>query len=157
LHYFSDWIFDNGKKRVVQNVTAAVGGPSVVAKSLQVDFMTSHRPSYRQLANDAFFDSIRRQEQLISARTFVYIPKAAVLSISQNIRHGDILAMTTTMPGMDVSHTGIAYRTGDGAVHLLHAPVPGTKVRITDLPLSDYLAGNSKQTGIIVARPLEPQ
>jgi hypothetical protein len=38
----------------------------------------------------------------------------------------------------------------------MHAPNVGYKVQITEVPLHDYLAQNAKQTGIIVAEPLEP-
>jgi len=34
-------------------------------------------------------------------------------------------------------------------------PEYGYKVQITEKPLADYIAGNKKQTGIILLRPLE--
>ncbi len=157
LHYFSDWIYDNARKKVVSDVTSEVGGSAAVTGPRPIDFMTNHRSAYRQLADDAFAEAIRKQEEEISSRPLTSIPKDAVRSVERNIRHGDIIAITTNIPGMDVSHTGIAFRTGDGTMHLLHAPVPGSNVRITEAGLADYLANNAKQTGIIIARPLEPK
>jgi hypothetical protein len=40
---------------------------------------------------------------------------------------------------------------------MIHAPSPGKKVQITELSLWDYLAHLKKDTGIIIARPLEPK
>jgi hypothetical protein len=44
----------------------------------------------------------------------------------------------------------------NGELHFMHAPNVGYKVQITDVPLHDYLARNSKQIGIIVAEAVEP-
>ncbi|MGD0337409.1 MAG: N-acetylmuramoyl-L-alanine amidase-like domain-containing protein [Bacteroidota bacterium] len=156
LHYFSDWIFDNEKKGVVKNVTADVGGHFSGKIVRKINFMTTHRALYKQLAENKFFVTIQHQEKEISRRRLRYIPKDNIDRISAKIRHGDILAFTTNIEGMDISHTGIAFRKEDGTIHLLHAPVPGTKVQITELSLHDYCAKNSRQTGIIIARPLEP-
>jgi hypothetical protein len=71
------------------------------------------------------------------------------------IQSGDIIGITTNITGLDISHTGIAIRMDDGRIHLMHAPNIGFKVQITDKPLSNYILGNKKQTGIIVLRPSE--
>lgn len=156
LHYFSDWIFDNVQKSVVNEVTADIGGSDIERSYRQINFMTMHRGLYRQLADETLFASVREKEQEISRRVFGYIPKGMIDTISTKIHHGDIIAFATNVEGMDVSHTGIAFKKEEGTVHLLHAPVPGKKVQITELSLHDYCAKNSRQTGIIIARPLEP-
>jgi hypothetical protein len=56
---------------------------------------------------------------------------------------------------MDIAHTGIAIRQS-GKLHFMHAPLSGSKVVITTKTLAEYLAGNKRQLGIMVARPLEP-
>jgi hypothetical protein len=156
LHYFSDWIFDNVQKSVVNDVTADVGGSDTERAYRQINFMTTHRGLYRQLTDETLFAAIREKEKEISGRVFRYIPKGMINTISTKIQHGDIIVFTTNVEGMDVSHTGIAFKKEEGKVHLLHAPVPGKKVQITQLSLHDYCAKNSRQTGIIIARPLEP-
>jgi hypothetical protein len=157
LHYFSDWIFDNEKKGVVKNITAHIGGSGTETIVKKINFMSTHRSIYKQLAGDTYYASIRRQEREISRRKLRFIPKEKIDKVSSQIRHGDILAMTTNIGGMDISHTGVAYRKENGKVHLLHAPIPGTQVQITELPLHEYCAKNSRQTGIIITRPLEPR
>ena len=63
--------------------------------------------------------------------------------------------MTTSVPGLDVTHTGIAVRNEKGEVCLMHAPDAGGKVHISAEPLSKYIQKNKKNTGIIVARPID--
>jgi hypothetical protein len=100
-------------------------------------------------------DKIRDIEDEINARPKYFIPKAYVKRIAPQIKDGDIIGVTTTIDGLDCSHTGIAIRV-NGKLHLLHAPVPSSKVQITELPLSEYLAKIKKDSGIIIARPVEP-
>ena len=84
-----------------------------------------------------------------------HIPKEDVARISERIQSGDVIAITSDIPGMDIAHTGIAIRQ-NGNLHFMHAPITGAKVAITTKSLAEYLAGNKKQLGIMVARPLEP-
>jgi hypothetical protein len=153
LHYFSDHIYDNEKKGVVKNVTKEIGG---MPFRKTVNFMSTHPDSYIKLKeNPEFVDVIRKQEDAINKRRMYHIPKNRVQKIASKIHNGDIIAITTDIEGMDVSHTGIALWE-HGALHLMHAPLSGHRVQITEKTLVDYLAANKKQLGIMVARPLEP-
>jgi hypothetical protein len=153
LHYFSDHIYDNEKKGVVNNVTKELGG---VHFGKTVNFMSTHPDSYIKLKeNPGFVDVIRKQEEAINKRPMYHIPKDQVQKVSPKIHNGDIIAITTDIEGMDVSHTGIAVWENE-SLHLMHAPLSGRRVQITEKTLADYLAANRKQLGIMVARPLEP-
>ena len=153
LHYFSDHIYDNEKKGVVKNVTEEIGGVPFVKT---VNFMTTHPDSYIKLKeNPEFVDVIRKQEEVINKRAMYHIPKDQVQKVAPEIHNGDLIAITTDIEGMDVSHTGIALWKDD-SLHLMHAPLSGHRVQITEKTLADYLAANRKQIGIMVARPLEP-
>jgi hypothetical protein len=153
LHYTSDYFYDNVKKGILKDITFELGG---VLFKKRIDFMSAHPDSYPALKNDPeFADRIKKIEDSINTRSIYYIPKSRVKEIGSKIRSGDILGITTSLDGMDCSHTGIAIWK-DGELRLLHAPVPGAKVQITSMPLWEYLAKNHKQTGIIVMRALEP-
>ena len=153
LHYFSDHIYDNEKKGVVKNVTYDIGGAPF---RKTVNFMSTHPDSYLKLkGNPDFIKVIQKQEMEINKRTMYHIPKSRVQKIASRIQNGDIIAITTDIAGMDVSHTGIAIWQND-ALHLMHAPLAGHRVQITEKALADYLAANKKQLGIMVARPLQP-
>ncbi|NHN19474.1 DUF1460 domain-containing protein, partial [Bacillus amyloliquefaciens] len=51
---------------------------------------------------------------------------------------------------------GLVYRKPDGAVHLLHAPEPGTAVTVSEKPLVEYLQQFKVHVGVMIARPLKP-
>jgi hypothetical protein len=141
------------KKGVLKDVTREIGG---VPYKKTIDFMSTHLESYRQLTeHPEFVEIIRQHEAEISGRSMVHIPKGDVEKVSAKILGGDIIAVTTEIAGMDISHTGLA-AWQKGELHFMHAPNVGSKVLITEKTLADYLAGNKKQLGIMIARALEP-
>lgn len=153
LHYFSDWIFDINKRGIGKYIVKEIGGEKINKK---IDFMTTHIDSYRQLKeNPKFVDEIKKIEEEISARDYYYIPQSKIQELESKIHTGDIVGITSSLDGMDIAHTGIAIKMDDGRIHFMHAPIVGKKVQITEKPLADYIAGNKKQTGIMLIRPLE--
>lgn len=150
LHYFSEWIADNEEKGIVEDVTLEIGG---VRDPGDIDFMSSHAESYRQLSDSSVVDEIRTIETTLSGRERHYIPQDGVQDVAQNIRNGDIIAATSTLEGLDIAHTGLALWV-DGTLHLMHAPLVGSVVEISELPLADRLIRIDAQDGIMVARPL---
>jgi len=153
LHYTSDYMFDNEKKKVWKNITKDIGG---VRYKKAINFMSTHPDSYRQIReNPGFLKAIQEQEKEINSREMYHIPKHLVSGISDKLNNGDIIGITTDMEGLDTSHTGVVILE-NGAAYFLHAPLAGKKVTISEKPLAGYLAGNKKQIGIMVARPLEP-
>ena len=154
LNYFTDWIYDNEKKGIIDDVTELVGGKPF---QFHLNFMSSHPESYPQLKdNPAFLYQIKEQEAEIGKRNYYYVPKERVAFIENQIENGDIIAFTTSIPGLDVTHVGIAVRMEDNRIHLLHAPNVGYKVQITAEPLSAYINKIKKDTGIIILKALDP-
>jgi len=152
LHYFSDWIFDNIQKGIVRDVNEEIGGAEPFRKT--INFMSENRGSYRQLSNDEYYKAIQHQEEIINEREYTFIPKGNLHMYEENIREGDILAFTTNIRGLDIQHTALAIRK-DENVHVLHAPMAGRSVEITEKNLMMYLAMNKRMTGIMVTRPKE--
>ncbi len=152
LHYFSDWIFNNQQKNIVKDVTKEIGGELI---KFNLNFMTENPEYYKQLEeNPDFIPVIRKQEKDINSRNYYYIPKAKVESAENKIKTGDLIAITSSVKGLDINHVGIAVKMDDGKIHFLHAPLVGSKVQITPEPLHDYLKKIKKHTGIIVLRAL---
>lgn len=149
LHYFSEWIANNAEKGIVEDVTLAVGG---VQDTSALTFMTGNRAAYRQLADDSVVDQIRGIELELSGRERFYIPETEIAAAAQNIRDGDIIAATSTLEGLDIAHTGLALWV-DGRLHLMHAPLVGSVVEISEVPLADRIRRIEAQDGIMVARP----
>ena len=153
LHYFSDWIYDNVNKGVVEDVTEEIGGKKI---KFNLNFMSIHPDSYKQLKeNPDFIPIIKKQEKEISCREYFFIPKEELESKEQSIVNGDLIAITTTVKGLDIGHIGIAFKMDDGRIHLLHAPTENTKVQITEQPLTDYLMKYKRHSGVIVLRATE--
>lgn len=153
LHYVSEWYTDNEKKEVVTVVTPTL--PKAEKYPKRINFMSTHVDAYKQLkASPAMVEQIKEVEKGLNAVERSYIPKGFIGETEKNLQTGDIVAITTTIDGLDVSHTGLCYRDEKGVLRLLHASLTKKKVTL-DVRLHDYLAGNTKQTGIMVARPKE--
>lgn len=151
LHYFTEWIRDNEKKGLVQDITAELGG---VETDKPINFMGTHRNLYPFLASDENFKAILAVEKELAKEKLCYLPKDQIEGKEHLIKSGDILALATSIEGLDVTHTGIAIHQPDGRLHLLHASSKNGEVEISELPLADYLKTIKSNIGIIVARPV---
>jgi hypothetical protein len=152
LHYFSDWIYENEQKGILKDVTQEIGGsPYPNAPS----FMSENPKFYRQLADQRNLAEIKITEAAIKERSYFFIPKAEISKLEKNIQSGDLIAITTSMTNLDIVHTGFAIEK-NGRIHLLHASSKNMQVEISEKPLADYLASNKSQSGIMVARLINP-
>jgi hypothetical protein len=151
LHYFTDWIADNASKGIVRDITMECGGKKY-RKTL--DFMTTHRSSYAQLSTETYVQEITAIEKRLSAGQLQMISREDVGKALVTLHNGDIIGTTTSMEGMDVSHTGMVVLE-NGTPRFLHASLSGKEVMIADGSLADYVASVKRHTGIVVARPLE--
>lgn len=152
LHYFSDWITDAQAKGLVRDVTRELGGTLDLEP---VAFMSAHAASYRQLGEDPQnLVEIRAAEARLSEAGRWFLPEARLEAAAPAIRDGDIIAATSTVEGLDVAHTGLALWVG-GALHLMHAPLVGDSVEISEEPLAARILRIAGQDGIMVARPCD--
>ena len=149
LHYFSEWMANNEAKGVVRNITRELGG---TLDPEPINFMTTHRSLYRQLADDAVFSDIVAMEKRVSATPRYVIGEKDIAGVANRIQDGDVIGAATNVPGLDIAHTGIALWV-DGKLHLMHAPLVGTVVEISKEPLADRIIRITGQDGIMVARP----
>jgi len=149
LHYFSDWIFDNEKKGRIKNITQNIGGERY---NKTIDFMGTHISAYPALENDTLLvETIINTEKEINKRDHFYIPEQKIQGLEHLIRDGDLIAITTKIKGLDVSHTGIAIHINE-RLHLMHASSKAKKVVISETPLAEMIQKNRLQSGIIVSR-----
>jgi hypothetical protein len=151
LHYFSDWIRDNEAKGLVKEMTREMGG---VEDYEAIDYMTTHPDSYRQLANLANVMAIQETEFELSGLPRFEIPEEQIGTWAPSIQNGDIIAATSTVDGLDVAHTGLAYWQGSD-LHLLHTPLVGGSVEVSREPLGERILRQTGQDGIRVIRPLD--
>ncbi len=149
LHYFTEWIYNNQEKKLIANITKKIGG---VSYNKTINFMSSHYNSYDKLKkNPDFIGLIKKAEDIINKREMYYIPKNDISKIKNKIENGDIIAITTSIKGLDVAHVGIAYWVKSD-LHMIHASLDLKKVTVTQNSLENYLKKYKHHTGIIVSR-----
>jgi hypothetical protein len=150
-HYFSDWISDGARRGLLRDLGAELEG---VEDARPLRFMTEHRKSYPALADDRVFEAIGAMERRLDGQARRVIPTARIAAVSDRIHTGDVLAFATSIPGLDVTHSAMAYRDRAGVLRVLHAPLSGGSVEITRSTLPEYVAAIKRSTGILVARPM---
>ncbi len=150
LHYFSDWLRDNEQKGLLTDVTGLLPGSLVVAKP--VSYMTHATYQYPPLRDPITFRQMALTEAALNQQSFHFMPKKSIRQAESFLREGDIVMLTAARPGLDMKHVGLAVRQPDGRLHLLHASSEQGAVVISAQPLSDYIMGHRRLSGIRVAR-----
>lgn len=151
LHYFSEWIADGTRRGLVRDLGTEVGG---VRDERPLRFMTAHRSSYPALRDETTFAAIGRMERSLDRTPRWLVPAHRIVQVQDRIHSGDVLAFATAIPGLDVTHTGLAYRDAQGVLRVLHAPLSGGAVEVSRTTLPEYVSAIRRATGILVARPL---
>ena len=155
LHYLEDWLADNDRRGLVEDLTRNLGGVSVPHSARE---MTHGWRSYRYLrANRSLRRPLAQMEARVSSRPLYQIPKSRVKAIESKLRNGDIIGIISRdgRRRFATSHVGLAYRTGDGVLHFMHASAPRNYGKVVvDSSLSSYLHRFGSHTGILVARPV---
>ena len=152
LHYFSDWIYANGEKGLFEDITQEIGGDPYPN---QPSFMSENPKFYPQLSDPTNVEAIKATETEIGKRSYFFIPKERISQVEGKIHTGDLIAITTSIDNLDMVHVGFAIA-HKGRIHLLHASSNSMEVEISELPLSDYLARNKSQSGIMISKLIKP-
>jgi len=153
LHYFTEWLADNAERGLVRRLGADLEGRPLRDT---LDFMSTHRSAYSRFAtNDSLFACIRDMEAQVNARhrrdPVRYVPQDSIRAVYDQLRAGDIVALVSSIDGLDVAHTGLVYASEDGGRGLLHASLSDGVVVSPDL--QRYVQKIDGQIGMVVARP----
>lgn len=150
LHYFCEWIRNNQEKGLVDGTPNKQG----VTINKTINYMSTHPADYPVLKeHPELIPAIAEQEKTITGIGFMYFPKNDIPNLYRNLKHGDIIALTSSIDGVDVNHVGIILKKGN-EFYLLHAPLSGKKVLVSDGPITDFIQPKSKNSGIMIARPV---
>ena len=151
IHYMSEWIIDNHVRGNLVEVTPDIPHADYMIKN--IDFMTHHTDSYRQLKNDSAMVEKIRQHELRNHR-FPYLKRSWLndKEVKATLRSGDFVSLVTKMEGLDVSHNGIIVVDDKGDPYLLDASMSGGKVLLESKPLFRYLERSKSNIGIRVYR-----
>lgn len=156
LHYFTDWVAENTRRGIWYELAPEQGRQSDIwyTDTLELSFMSQHPQSYPYLKDNAWaVDSMRSIERCYAHYPIHYIGKKH-LNLTPDelpIRNGDIVALVTTIEGLDVTHLGFAVWQGD-TLHLMHASMKQSKAVIDEQSLYDYLKSRKSCPGVRVVR-----
>lgn len=151
IHYISEWIIDNHIRGNLVEITSDL--PHVDYMIKNIDYMTHHTDSYRQLKNDSVMvEKIRRYE--LRRHRFPYVKRSWLndKAVKAALRSGDFVSLVTKTEGLDVSHNGIIIVDDKGDPYLLDASMSGGKVMLEGKPLFKYLERSKTNIGIRVFR-----
>lgn len=152
LHYIADWMYENGKRGLVKDITPELPGSEPLP--LALSFMSSHPESYPALkGHPERIARMREIESVVNARSYAYLPKERVGGAGKFIRNGDIIGFVTTIEGLDVTHLGIAYWVTPERLTFIHASSSARKVIVNPDSLESYLKRQKSCRGIWVIRP----
>lgn len=142
---------NNGVRHGFMEDVTAANSPDTVRLSL--NFMSAHSKAYKHLeSSPENISKIEEIEKSLSGQLFHYIPKNKLPDEGFGwIKDGDIIAITTNIPGLDVVHLGLACYE-KGVLKLLHASSTQKMVVVSQEPLAQMLKRNKKFTGIRVLR-----
>ena len=150
IHYFSDWIVENTKAGIVEEIQQP-NPPFRAVQTVKVNYMSQHPQSYKALKlHPEYVTEIADMEKKVSGGQFRYIPKSEVNNIAvlrKTVHDGDIIAITCNKPGLDIAHLGFAVWQSDG-LHLLNASQLHKKVVEEPMTLYQYLQKHPSHTGI---------
>ena len=148
LHYFTDFVADNGQ---LFDLVPATDGTLGEVQRVTLSFMSTHTDSYPSLrGHPGTVALVREVEQRYADYPVRYIPKSSTTLYSL-LREGDVVALLTTTEGLDVSHLGIIVKEKN-ELHLLHASSAAGKVVVDSRPLPAMLASRKSCQGIRAIR-----
>jgi cell wall-associated NlpC family hydrolase len=151
LHYFTEWIRDNEGRGNVKDITTELD-PDAAGRTVSLRLQST-------TDKDALDDKpeelqrLRDVEGSLSQQPQRFITLARVESAAPRIQPGDVIALVTSIDGLDVLHVGLAVRTPQGSLGFLHAEKAGNKVMLSP-SLAEYARNRNTVIGVVVARPL---
>ncbi|WP_029510189.1 N-acetylmuramoyl-L-alanine amidase-like domain-containing protein [Marinilabilia salmonicolor] len=152
LHYFTDWLFDNEKKGVVHLVSNDFGD---IEFNASVNFMSMNYSLYPALERDSLFvEEMRSLEKKIASVNFKKVSPGHIAKIIDFVDDGDVVAFSTIIDGLDFSHVGFAFFSGN-ELRFIHASTNGNRVKVSQQSLEEYVKDKKHVDGVLIARPLE--
>ena len=150
LHYISWWVDDTAKQSLINEIETT---QHTARQELDLSFMSCQPEKYRHLnGNKQRIDEIVFFEKPYRGIEIKYIPKENIGKIDEaEIKDGDIIAIVTSIEGLDVSHIGFACWQ-KGELHMIHASSAEEKVIFDPTSLETYLAKRKSHLGIRVFR-----
>lgn len=126
-HYMTDWARNNRKVGLLVSVTK---GPETVEKARRLNLIPG------------------LPRKVVNFRCF---PKRRFNRVADRIETGDLMFFVSAKGSLDVFHTGLLVRSGDGIV-MRHAT--RTAGVVIEQPVEEFLK-NQRMSGFVLLRPVE--
>lgn len=151
LHYIADWAVDNIHRGNFKDVTPLFPRCSYEVKT--IDFMSANASRYPALSDSANLAQIKRVEVPFRRHRFPFLKTRDLVmkDVKSAFRNGDVVAFTSKVDNLDVSHMGIITVRG-GEPYVIHASSSAGKVVLSDVPLDQFVKKNRNFTGVRVFR-----
>ena len=154
IHYFTDWMRDNSRLGLVTEIQQTCK-PFTAVQTVKVNYMTKHPQSYVSLKrHPEYLPIIEAQEKDLTGHKYRYIPTAQLADsreLRNAVKDGDIIAITSLTPGLDIAHLGIAVWHDDG-LHMIDASSKHMKVVEESITMQQYLQNRRNADGIRIVR-----
>jgi hypothetical protein len=149
-HYFSLWARNAERLGLVKDLSTTL--PGAVSRVRRLTFMSSHPGSYQPMKAPGARQCITALERNLEVRQTV-VPLSALTLAASKLQSGDGFAFATSVPGLDVTHTGFLERTPSGLTALHAIPDRGV-VRSPDFVR--HASQVEDVVGVSIHRPLSP-
>lgn len=149
LHYFSEWILQNERSGLFNNISFDLGG---VLRVKKINYISQNILKYPKFKTKKEIQDLINTEKYLSTCKLPFLPKQKFNEISSCLENGDIIVFTSNVKGLDVGHVGIVIFLKD-RLHFIHASQLHRKVLISKETIAEYLIKNKKFDGVIVLRP----
>jgi len=117
LHYFTEWLLNNRQKGVLAIISDSLSDADF---NPSVNILSKNKKNNSHLADSAVLAKIMASEIDVSKAKLRYITKQNLPVVEDSIHDGDIIAIATSIKGLDIVHTGIAIKKNN-RLYLMHA------------------------------------
>jgi hypothetical protein len=155
LHYFDDWIDDNGRRNRVRSLTADLGGEPVTRDFFYVSKRLARRAAMPAVERARLQAELVEIESRLSREPHLVLTRERAPAALEKLEDGDVVAFVGERAGLLVSHAGFIDRV-KGEPRLLHASSYHHRVVLTPDDVTRYLLRRPERKGVLVARPLPP-
>lgn len=145
IHYYTDQL----RKLSYYGYLFDLGRINGVPYEKEINYLSRNRSKFRGFR---YWNQIKRIEKELTEYPKYYYPLEMLHCYEEIAKDGDIVALTTDVEGLEVSHTGFI-TVKNGELYFTHASLKQRKIVIEE-HFRSYLDSRTSITGIMVFRPL---
>jgi len=144
IYYFTQALEELESKGIVKDIGALAGDPF----SKRIQYMSQNKRKYPGISD---WNRIAQYEKRLTDAGLRWFPLNQLDRYASVAESGDIIALATSVDGLDVSHCGLVH-VDEGALYFSHASSIKREM-VYKQDLFDYLSNRTSITGIFVYRP----